>query len=253
MEQNLQRQVQQAAEALIRWRHGVVLTGAGISVESGLPDFRSPGGLWERFDPMDYASIQAFKDNPQRVWKMLAEFGQILGRARPNDGHRALARLEGLGVLDGLVTQNIDNLHHEAGSRHVVEFHGNGKRLRCLKCNGVESSADATGRSMPPRCATCGDILKPDIVFFGEMIPQDAMRGAMQLLSECKVMLVVATSATVAPASLIPMAARQQGAFLVELNLGPTELTSSCDLAIHANITQSLPMLADAVEALVGA
>jgi len=251
MEQETQKLVQQAAEALVRWRHGVALTGAGISVDSGIPDFRSTGGLWERFDPLEYASIQAFRDSPQRVWKMLAELDLLLQNARPNPAHRALARLEHLGVLDGLVTQNVDNLHQEAGSQQVVEFHGNGSQLRCLSCGAVEPATRLRELGMPPRCPGCKDVLKPDVVFFGEMIPEEPMRRSMELLARCKVMLVVATSATVAPASLIPMAARQQGAFLIELNLASTELTASCDLTIHASVTESLPLLANNVEEIL--
>jgi NAD-dependent deacetylase len=243
--------VEQVAEALVRWRHGAALTGAGISVDSGIPDFRSPGGLWERFDPMDYASIDAFRRDPARVWKMLGALDQLLRTARPNPAHLALARLERLGVLEGLVTQNVDNLHQAAGSKRVVEFHGNGSRLRCLRCDRVEPAAAIRELGSPPRCRTCAEVLKPDVVFFGEMIPEQAMRAAMELVQRCKVMLVVATSATVAPASLIPLLASQNGAFVVELNLAPTELTSSCDVAVHASVTESLPLIADRVEAML--
>lgn len=244
--------VEQVAEALVRWRHGVALTGAGISVDSGIPDFRSPGGLWERFDPMDYASIDAFRRDPVRVWRMLGALDELLQAAGPNPAHLALARLERLGVLEGLVTQNVDNLHQAAGSKRVVEFHGNGSRLRCLRCGAVEPAARARELGSPPRCATCAEVLKPDVVFFGEMIPEQAMRDAMELVQRCKVMLVVATSATVAPASLIPLLASQNGAFVVELNLAPTELTPSCDVAVHASVTDSLPLIADRVEAMLG-
>ena len=204
------KRIEQVAEALVRWRHGVALTGAGISVDSGIPDFRSLGGLWQRFDPMEYASIDAFRRDPARVWNMLGELDALLRGARPNPAHLALARLERCGVVDGIVTQNVDNLHQEAGSEHVVEFHGNGSRLRCLGCGGMQTAAQARELGIPPPCPSCGQLLKPDVVFFGEMIPEEAMRGSMELLSQCKVMLVVATSATIAPASLIPMAARQQ-------------------------------------------
>jgi NAD-dependent deacetylase len=245
-------QIRQVAEALVRWRHGVALTGAGISVDSGIPDFRSPGGLWERFNPMDYASIDAFRLDPIRVWTMLGELGELLRAARPNPGHVALARLERMGVLDGIVTQNVDNLHQAAGTRRVVEFHGNGSRLRCLRCDRVEPTERIDGLGQPPRCPSCAEVLKPDVVFFGEMIPEEAMRGSMELLNGCKVMLVVATSATIAPASMIPLAAKEQGAFLVELNLAPTDLTRLCDVSVHASVTESLPLLVDRVEELLG-
>ena len=251
MEPETRERVHQVAEALCRWRHGVALTGAGISVDSGVPDFRSPGGLWDRFDPMEYATIDAFQADPERVWVMLREFDSLLQRARPNPGHLALARLEQHGLIDGLVTQNVDNLHQLAGSKNVVEFHGNGSRLRCPGCDGLVEAARARELGMPPRCAECGCVLKPDVVFFGEMIPHQAMERSMALLRDCKVMLVVGTSATVAPASLIPMVAKQHGAFLAEFNLGPTAITSACDVAVHASVKESLPALAARTEQLL--
>lgn len=251
MEPETKERVHQVAEALCRWRHGVALTGAGISVDSGIPDFRSPGGLWDRFDPMEYATIDAFVAHPERVWLMVQEFDRLLQQARPNPGHLALARLEQHGLIDGLVTQNVDNLHQLAGSKTVVEFHGNGSRLRCPGCDGLTEAARARELGMPPRCPGCGAVLKPDVVFFGEMIPEEAMKRSMELLRDCKVMLVVGTSATVAPASLIPMVAKQHGAFLVEFNLGPTEVTAACDVAVHASSSESLPLLADRVEQLL--
>jgi NAD-dependent deacetylase len=251
MEPETKERVHQVADALCRWRHGVALTGAGISVDSGIPDFRSPGGLWDRFDPMEYATIDAFLAHPERVWLMVQEFDRLLQQARPNPGHLALARLEQHGLIEGLVTQNVDNLHQLAGSKTVVEFHGNGSRLRCPGCDGLVEAARARELGMPPRCPDCGGVLKPDVVFFGEMIPEEAMRRSMELLRGCKVMLVVGTSATVAPASLIPMVAKQNGAFLVEFNLGPTEVTAVCDVAVHASSSESLPLLADRVEQLL--
>jgi NAD-dependent deacetylase len=251
MESTELQKIRRVAEALVSRRHGVALTGAGISVDSGIPDFRSPGGLWERFDPMDYATIDAFRADPERVWAMLVELDHMLETARPNPGHLGLARLEEREVLDGIVTQNIDDLHQKAGARRVVEFHGNGSRLRCLGCDRVEPSSRVRELGMPPRCPGCSMILKPDVVFFGEAIPRVAMDGAMELLEGCQVMLAVGTSATVAPASMLPVAAQRHGALLVEVNLKPTELTSACDVAIHGSASETLPLLADEVDRLL--
>ncbi len=148
----------------------VALTGAGISVESGIPDFRSAGGLWEKFNPMEYATIDAFIRDPRKVWRMLTSLADLLEQAEPNPAHSALARLEKAGLLTGVVTQNVDNLHQRAGSVRVVEFHGNGQRLLCLSCHKVYDAGDVGELGSPPQCG-CGEILKPDVVLFGEAIP----------------------------------------------------------------------------------
>jgi len=234
------------ARALVDLRHGVALTGAGISVPSGIPDFRSSGGLWDRFDPMEYATIDAFRADPDKVWTMLAELDELVVSARPNPAHHALADLERLGVLDGIITQNIDNLHQDAGSTRVVEFHGNGRRLICLECDRSYGIAQGRELGMPPRCG-CGKLLKPDVVLFGEAIPDQAFAGSQELTATCAVMLVVGTSATVMPCSLIPHMARRVGAKLVEINTEPTELTASCDFRIHGDAAETLPRLAELV------
>ena len=247
---SLRDQLEQVAEALVQRRHGVALTGAGISVDSGIPDFRSPGGLWDKFDPMDYASIHSFEADPGRVWKMLVELESMVTEARPNPGHLGLARLEEAGVLEGIVTQNIDNLHQEGGSRRVVEFHGNGATLRCMDCDRLEPASRRAELGLPPTCA-CGGVFKPEVVFFGEQIPAAAMEGSMALVKSCQVMLVVGTSATVAPASMIPMLAKRNGALLVELNLTPTEISGMCDVSVHGGASEIMPLLADMVESRI--
>ncbi len=246
----MQSELQEVAEALVSRRHGVALTGAGVSVDSGIPDFRSPGGLWDRFDPMDYASIHSFRQDPARVWQMLVELEGMVVDARPNPGHTGLARLEQAGVLDGIVTQNIDNLHQEGGSSQVVEFHGNGSSLSCMSCGRNEPASRRPELGMPPSC-TCGGVFKPDVVFFGEQIPAEAMERAMELVRTCQVMLVVGTSATVAPASMIPMQAKRNGALLVELNLTPTEISGACDVSVHAGSSELIPRLADLVQGML--
>jgi NAD-dependent deacetylase len=219
----------------------VALTVAVLSVESRIPDFRSAGGLWDEFDPMEYATIDAFRSAPTRVWEMIHSLEELLRRAAPNPAHQALADLEQAGLLRGVVTQNIDNLHQRAGSSRVIEFHGNGARLCCLGCGAVVGSdAVEHGAGRPPRC-TCGEILKPDVVFFGEQIPGAALSGATELLEDCAVMLVVGTSATVYPFASLPGVAASRGCTLVELNLEPTGLTPRCDVTLHAPASTSLP------------
>jgi NAD-dependent deacetylase len=245
--------IERAADLMVRQQPVVFLTGAGVSVESGIPDFRSPGGLWERFDPAEYASIHAFRSDPHKVWRMLRELERTLDAAAPNPGHVALARLEERGIVSGVITQNIDNLHQEAGSRNVVEFHGNGRHLVCLRC-GVRTRPDTVGlargeRREPPECFECGAILKPDVVFFGESIPEHALNDSFRLAASCGVMAVAGTSATVMPCSALPFAARQAGAALVEINLSRTEISSMVDLAVRGPWGEVMPALAAEIEA----
>ncbi|MBM4285453.1 MAG: NAD-dependent protein deacylase [Deltaproteobacteria bacterium] len=212
------------AELLRRHQPAVALTGAGISVESGIPDFRSRGGLWERFDPMEYATIQAFRRHPAKVWTMLREMDALLVQARPNPAHLALAALEAAGLLAGVITQNVDNLHQAAGSRKVVEYHGNAHRFVCLACGRLTPREGLDFASGPPSC-DCGGLIKPDVVFFGEPIPPAAQKEALDLASSCALMLVIGTSAEVAPASYLPFTAKDHGALIVESNLETTNLS----------------------------
>lgn len=214
------------AAAAIRRGGVVALTGAGVSVESGLPDFRSPGGLWARHDVNEVASLAGFLRDPDRVWRFTAELLTESRTARPNEGHRALARLEAAGLLTGVVTQNIDGLHQAAGSRAVIEFHGSLHQAVCLGC-GLERPVTAEDESgTVPVCPGCCRGLKPGFVMFGEAIPPAARERAFELAAGCRVMLVAGTAAEVAPASLLPVVARQAGAMVIEINLEPTRLTS---------------------------
>ncbi len=249
---NIERQARTVAQALCDAQQAVALTGAGISVESGIPAFRGAQGLWDKYDPMEFASIESFLDNPARVWGMLRELDELVRQARPNPAHQALARLESLGRLQMVVTQNIDGLHQEAGSRRVVEFHGSGRRLRCLGCGRLVSRAELMFDELPPRCG-CGGLIKPDVVFFGEPIPERAAMTAMAMAHSCQVMLVVGTSAVVAPASHLPLLAKSAGAVVVEINPEPTALTGRIsDHALHVGASEALTLIAQAVEERLG-
>ncbi len=215
---------QELAGLIRQSRHAVALTGAGISVESGIPDFRSKGGLWERFDPREYATIQAFRRQPAKVWVMLQEMEALLLAARPNPAHLALAELEARGLLQGVITQNVDNLHQAAGSRNVVEYHGNALRFFCLQCRGRWERAALDFARLPLYCY-CGGLIKPDVVFFGEAIPPAAQTAANLLVAACDLLLVIGTSGEVAPASFLPAAAKAAGAVVVENNLEHTSLS----------------------------
>jgi len=244
-------QIKQVAELLGGSRRVMALTGAGLSVESGIPAFRGSQGLWTKYDPQEYATIDAFLRDPPKVWGMLRELDQTLQNARPNAAHFALARLEELGRLSVLVTQNIDGLHQQAGSREVVEFHGTGRRLRCLDCDRSFARAEVSLTPLPPRCA-CGGLLKPDVVLFGEPIPEDAAQAALTQAAACEVILVAGTSASVAPACYLPLLVKQAGGKVVEINPEATPLTEMVsDYFFPASASLVLPQLVEEVEARV--
>ena len=218
--------IKQAAEDIAASNNVVALTGAGISTESGIPPFRGKGGLWERFDPMEIAHIDAFMRDPAKVWNILVkEMKATLDKASPNDAHQGLAKLEELGKLRTIITQNIDGLHQAAGNTDVIEFHGNFAWQRCMDCNNKYETSKVEMVEIPPRCS-CGGILRPDAVFFGEMIPSEAMWRSRQVATDCDLMLVVGTSAVVQPAALMPVIAKESGAKIVEINPESTPLTA---------------------------
>ncbi len=213
-----------AAALLRQGRRAVALTGAGISVESGIPDFRSPDGLWSRFDPGEYAHIRAFRANPAKVWTMLREMEGLISRARPNPAHLALAELEARGMLLGIITQNVDNLHQAAGNKRVVEYHGNARRFLCDLCKAPHPQENLDFQHTPLYCR-CGGLIRPDVVFFGEAIPPAAQAEAEEMALECDLLVVIGTSGEVAPASYLPHTAKESGAIIMENNLKPTRLT----------------------------
>ena len=244
--------IDKAARIILDSNSTIALTGAGISVESGIPDFRSRGGLWGRFDPEEYATIYAFKDNPEKVWRMLKEMEQIVDNARPNAAHTGLAELEEMGLLKSVLTQNVDNLHQEAGSKDVIEYHGNSKSLTCMWCNRKYDYKDKRGE-YPPRCE-CGKILKPDVIFFGEAIPSLAMARSSQLASTCQALLIIGTSAVVSPFNILPRQAKQVGATIIEINLEKTVLTDGItDIFLQGKATERVSQVVSAIKTLQGA
>lgn len=243
--------IQQAAQAIAGGRHVIAVTGAGISVESGIPDFRSPGGIWDTYPPEDYATIDAFTAAPDRVWQLWYDLGAMLGDVQPNPGHHALTELQSMGRLEAIITQNIDNLHQESGSVRVIEYHGNGRHMRCVVCAGP-APLDLSQRSeVAPRC-DCGGVMKPDVVLFGEHIPRDAMEAADVAAETADVVIIVGTSATVYPAAQLPVTAKQHGAFIIECNLEPTDFTPYVtDVFLKGPSGSVLPKLVDAVRGLM--
>jgi len=221
----------------------VALTGAGISVPSGIPAFRGSQGLWDKYDPFIYAEIGNFRRHPEKAWEMLKEMFATIEKAAPNPAHRALAELEERGLLRAVITQNVDSLHQAAGSRRVIEFHGSNRDLVCPQCGFRKNDAVlAEFSALPPRCPQCGSILKPDVVFFGEAIPPAALDEASRLSREADLMLVIGTSANVYPAAEMPQLTRQAGGRVVEINLEKTPLTGSvAELTLFAPADEILP------------
>jgi NAD-dependent deacetylase len=214
-----------AIDHLAATRNAVALTGAGISIESGIPPFRGQGGLWERFDPIEIAHIDVLKRDPAKVWRLLIkDLKAIMDRAVPNDGHKGLARLERLGILHAIITQNVDGLHQLAGNTDVIEFHGSFVWQRCMQCGRRVETRHVDASVLPPRC-TCSGVLRPDAVFFGEMIPPEALWRSREAAAACEVMLVIGTSAVVQPAASMPLIAKENGAVVIEINPEATPLT----------------------------
>jgi NAD-dependent deacetylase len=236
--------------SLIRLNRGVVaLTGAGISVDSGIPDFRSADGLWARFDPEEYATIQAFVGNPAKVWNLFMELSS-LENAKPNAGHRALGEMESLGYLSHVITQNIDGLHSTAGNSNVIELHGSTRELHCISCGRTFPRAGFTRETygFPPKCPDCRGLIKPAVTLFGEALPDGALERARDAATGCKILLTVGTSGMVSPANVFPRLAKQCGAAVVEVNLEPTLLTNSVtDYFLEGSSTEILPALAKAL------
>ena len=207
-----------------RRRPAVVLSGAGVSLSSNIPTFRGSEGLWVRYDPLEYATIDALEADPAKVWRMLWELDEVLEAAEPNPAHRAIAELQHLGAVSTVITQNVDALHQAAGSDDVVELHGSGRRLRCLDCGHPDSRdevARRTTRGEVPRCRSCGGQLRPEVVFFGELLPPDALERAERAILSCDDLIVTGTAAEVEPAASLPLLAQGAGARLWEINPEP--------------------------------
>ena len=232
---------------LISAGHVVALTGAGISAESGIPTFRGEGSDPRRGNPAVSASIANFRRDPAAYWAVSRERGRTALQAKPNAAHVALAELERAGLVDAVITQNTDRLHLDAGSRRLIELHGNGRQVECLDCGARESRADVQARletEMPPRCRMCGGAyLKPTVVLFGEPLPADALRGAVALAQACRTMLVVGSSLVVQPAAQLPLIAHDHGADVVIVNREPTPLDRIATSVIRRRAAEFLPDL----------
>jgi NAD-dependent deacetylase len=240
-----------ALAELIRVRQPcVVLTGAGVSTESGIPDFRSPSGLWAQFDPLEYGSLDAFRRDPVKVWSFHRPRITMLTEAEPNPAHLALADLERAGFVEAVVTQNIDLLHERAGSRDVVEVHGSIRTSSCPGCQetyplervlALLQAADAPG------CPACGAVLKPDVVFFGELLPAEAIERAFELARAARLLLVVGSALEVHPVAGLPLGTIGAGGELALVNRGPTPYDTRASLVVDARAGEVLPAVVQAL------
>ncbi len=219
------------------------MTGAGISVESGIPDFRSPGGLWEIYDPSIYATLDTFLTDPERSWELFRAVGETLKGKEPNEAHLSLSRLEAGGHLDAVITQNIDGLHQKAGSSRVIEVHGNHSNLECIYCETLYPVDDTCFEGIEiPHCDRCGNPLKPDVVLFGESVRHlDESFGA---LKSCDTLFVIGTSAQVYPVASFPNTVKENGGLILVFDIEETPLTGSiADYFFKGNASQGLPVV----------
>ena len=245
-----------AAGVLAAARHAVVLTGAGLSAASGIPTFRGPGGLWTGHGPPAGLSYRDFVRDPRGWWERRLrdevtpgnptyDLKRAVDRAEPNSGHRAIAELEDGGIVKAVITQNVDGLHGRAGSRRLLEIHGNRRRLRCTGC-AERWDREGGVSDLPPVCRRCGGVVKPDTVMFGEPIPRAVLDACFAEAARCDVMLLVGTSGTVKPAAQMPLLARERGAQIIEVNPEPTGLTAAADIVVRGPADELLPRIAAA-------
>ncbi|NLG72354.1 MAG: NAD-dependent deacylase [Chloroflexi bacterium] len=241
-----------AAEIIHEFHQGVVLTGAGISTPSGIPDFRSPNsGLWERYDPFEVASLTSFRYQPEKFYEWIRPLAQEIFAAQPNPAHYAVVDLERHGYVQTVITQNIDNLHQRAGSRLVLEVHGSLETFTCVSCYEKVAGKQLHERYLVsgevPRCAGCGSVLKPDIVLFGEQLPVRTWLAAQEASRRCDLMIVAGSSLEVLPVAGLPMRALENGAHLILINKSETYLDVRADIVFREDVSQILPRIVEEV------
>jgi NAD-dependent deacetylase len=240
----MNKTMERAVEVLKKAKHVTAFTGAGISVESGIPPFRGEDGIWSKYDPQ-VLDLDYFHSHPLESWQVIKEiFYDYFGVAKPNAAHLAIAKLEEMGKVKAVITQNIDNLHQEAGSKLVHEFHGNSKHLICTHCFDHSVVDETIFAHLPPKCTKCGGLLKPDFIFFGEAIPSDAYAHSVEESRKADVFLLVGTTGEVIPASYIPQMAKRNGAIIIEVNTGASSHTYNItDIHLKGKATEVMTEL----------
>lgn len=254
----LEQAIEQAARIMLNARYVTALVGAGMSVESGIPPFRGPGGIWtKRGSEPSMRGYERFLNDPQTWWETrmaqragTSELGGAIAQARPNPGHYALVDLERMGIMRCIITQNIDNLHYEAGTKEAAEIHGNSFKLRCIRCHFRCDRGALPLDELPPKCPQCGGIVKTDTVMFGEPIPSDVLARCQEEAFQSDCMLALGTSAVVYPAASFPLLVKQREGCLIEVNPLETALSDLCDIIIRAPTGEALPLLVQKIESL---
>ncbi|MFX1477915.1 MAG: NAD-dependent deacetylase [Promethearchaeota archaeon] len=248
----LEDKIQKFANLILKSNKIVVLTGAGMSTESGISDFRSPGtGLWEKVDPYEFASIDSYMAHPTKNLEFMLETGRAIFSARPNKGHKALTRLQKLGKLKGILTQNIDRLHHKAKTKNIVEFHGNVMEAKCLSCGTIFPITNMVNQALQgkrPSCELCNGMLKPNAIFFGEPLESDVLAAADRMIKDCDLLIVLGSSLVVYPVAGYPQKALNLGAKLAIINIQETDMDSLAEIVIHDKIGDIFPKIISIAE-----
>ncbi len=246
--------IERAAQMILNSTSTIALTGAGVSTKSGIPDFRSPGGLWTKVDPMKFASVNGFLSDPKAWWEMALELAPVVLNAKPNPAHTKLAELEKIKKLDLVITQNVDGLHQRAGSQNVIEVHGSLSSATCTVChNKVDQKyleKTIRKRQIPVMCPACGGLIKLDAVFFGEALPQKEIAIAIESARQCRLMLAIGSSLLVYPVASLPTIACQSGAKLIIINEEPTPFDQTAELVFNAEAGDTLTAIVEAIRRL---
>ena len=244
LSQDIKNKLNQAVELLKKSSHTTAFTGAGISVESGIPSFRGKNGLWSTIDPV-FLDIRYFYKYPDKSWPLIKDiFYDYFGKAKPNDAHYALTELESKGLVNAIITQNIDNLHQQAGSKKVIEFHGTSQKLVCTSCGRQFEASEKLLSILPPKCIECSGLLKPDFVFFGESIPEPANNCSFNETEIAEVFILIGTTGEIQPASMIPIRANNNGTKIIEINIEASNYTNSItDVFLKGKATEILTSL----------
>lgn len=249
----LEEKIEKLVEIILDSKYMVALTGAGMSTESGIADFRTPGtGLWEKVDPYEFASIHSYVANTSKNLEFMLETGRNIFRAKPNKGHKALTKLQKLGKLKGVLTQNIDRLHHKARTKNIVEFHGNAYEAKCMTCGQVYEITVMVNQVMEgnnsPSCEKCRGMLKPNAIFFGEPLESTTLEAADEMIAKCDLLLVLGSSLVVYPVAFYPQKLLSIGAKLAIINIQETDMDSAAEVVIHEKIGDVLPKVVSIIE-----